>query len=205
MTNQTDIIKKRYDRIAPYFDQIEGMMEKMMFGDLRTRIWQQVQGEKILEVGVGTGKNFPYYPANKSYAAIDFSPAMLQQAQKKNEQLAMSVDLSVMDVQKLDYPDNHFDCVIGTFLFCSVPEAELGLQELKRVCKSGGQVLLLEHVLSSHKIIAAIMHMLNPVTVRLVGANINRRTVQTVQACGFIAVEVLPDSSHLVKLISAIK
>jgi ubiquinone/menaquinone biosynthesis C-methylase UbiE len=51
------------DRIAPYFDRIESMMEKMMFGDLRSRIWQQVKGENILEVGVGTGKNFAYYPA----------------------------------------------------------------------------------------------------------------------------------------------
>ncbi len=205
MSQQTDIIKKRYDRIAPYFDRIEGMMETMMFGDLRARIWQQVQGDKILEVGVGTGKNFPYYPADKSYTAIDFSPAMLQQAQKKNEQLALGIDLAVMDVQQLDFPDNHFDCVIGTFLFCSVPDPELGLQELKRVCKPAGQVLLLEHVLSSHKIIAAMMHMLNPIVVRLVGANINRQTVKTIQACGFDSVAVLPGSSHLVKLIRAIK
>lgn len=59
MTNETDIIKKRYDRIAPYFDKIESMMEKMMLGDLRASIWEKVTGEKILEAGVGTGKNFP--------------------------------------------------------------------------------------------------------------------------------------------------
>jgi len=205
MSNQTEIIKKRYDRIAPYFDQIEGMMEKMMFGDLRTRIWQQVSGENILEVGVGTGKNFPYYPANKKLTAIDFSPVMIQEAEKKRHSMRMNIDLSVMDVQALDYPDNHFDCVIGTFLFCSVPEPEQGLLELKRVCKPGGKVILLEHVLSSNKIIAAIMHLLNPITVRLVGANINRKTVKMVQACGFNSVEVLVESSHLVKMMSAVK
>ena len=204
MSNQTDIIKKRYDRIAPYFDHIEGMMEKMMFGDLRTSIWQKVSGEKILEVGVGTGKNFPYYPA-KSITAIDFSPAMIKEAQKKRQQLGIVVDLSIMDVQLLDFPDNHFDSIIGTFLFCSVPGPKQGLLELKRVCKPGGEVLLLEHILSSNKLIAAIMHLLNPVTVRLVGANINRETVKTIQACGFSTVDVLTESSHLVKLIRAIK
>jgi len=205
MTTQTDIIKKRYDRIAPYFDRIEGMMEKMMFGDLRTHIWDKVTGEKILEVGVGTGKNFSYYPANKNISAIDFSPVMIQEAKKKRQSLSLKIELLEMDVQALDFPDNHFDTVIGTFLFCSVPSPEQGLQELKRVCKPGGEVLLLEHVLSSNPLIAPIMHLLNSLTVRLVGANINRKTVTTVQACGFSSVEVLAASSHLVKLIRAVK
>ncbi len=204
MTKQTDIIKKRYDRIAPYFDRIEGMMEKMMFGDLRTRLWQQVSGENILEVGVGTGKNFAYYPATKNISAIDFSPVMLKEAEKKRVSLSLMVELLEMDVQALDFPDNHFDSVIGTFLFCSVPDPEQGLLELKRVCKTGGEVLLLEHVLSSHRLLAAIMHLINPITVRLFGANINRQTVKTVQACGFSSVEVLAGSSHLVKLIRAV-
>lgn len=205
MTNETEIIKQRYNRIAPYFDKIEGMMEKMMLGELRDSIWQHMNGENILEAGVGTGKNFPYYPANKTLTAIDFSPVMIQQAQKKREHLGMTIDLSVMDVQVLDYPDNHFDSVIGTFLFCSVPDPKQGLLELKRVCKPGGEVLLLEHVLSSNKIAASIMHLLNPIVVRLFGANINRETVKTVQDCEFSTVEVLPESSHIVKLIRAVK
>ncbi|SMG65492.1 Methyltransferase type 11 [methanotrophic bacterial endosymbiont of Bathymodiolus sp.] len=204
MINETDIIKKRYDRLAPYFDRIESMMEKMMMGELRASIWQKVQGEKILEVGVGTGKNFPHYPA-KAITAIDFSPAMINEASKKRKNLGVVVDLSIMDVQQLDFPDNHFDSVIGTFLFCSVPGPKQGLLELKRVCKPGSEVLLLEHVLSSNKFAAAVMHLLNPITVRLVGANINRETVKTVQACGFSKVEVLPESTHIVKLIRAVK
>ena len=204
MENETEFIRKRYDRLAPYFDRIESMMEKMMMGALREKIWQKIQGDKILEVGIGTGKNFPYYPA-KSITAIDFSPAMINEAKKKSQHLGVVVDLSIMDVQQLDFPDNHFDSVIGTFLFCSVPGPKQGLLELKRVCKPGGEVLLLEHVLSSNKIAAAIMHLLNPITVRLVGANINRETVKTVQACGFSSVEVMPESSHIVKMIRAVK
>ncbi|OQK16483.1 methyltransferase type 11 [Methyloprofundus sedimenti] len=204
MPNQTEIIKKRYDRLAPYFDRIESMMEKMMMGELRESIWQKVSGEKILEVGVGTGKNFPYYPA-KSITAIDFSPAMINEARKKRQHLGVVVDLAIMDVQQLDFPDNYFDSVIGTFLFCSVPGPKHGLLELKRVCKPGGEVLLLEHVLSTNKFLAAIMNLSNPIIVRLFGANINRETVKTVQVCGFSKVDVLPESSHIVKMIRAVK
>jgi len=177
------------------------LMEKMMFGDLRTRIWEQVGGENILEVGVGTGKNFAYYPKGKILQAIDFSPVMLQQAKKKREQLKLSVDLKQMDVEALAYPDNSFDCIVATFLFCSVPHPKQGFLELKRVCKPNGRIVLLEHVLSSNSFIASIMHLLNPIVVRLFGANINRKTVQTIQQCGFKSVSVLPASSHLVKLI----
>ena len=204
MASETEVIKKRYDRIAPYFDKIEGMMEKMMLGELRASIWQKVSGKKILEAGVGTGKNFPYY-SEASISAIDFSPMMIQQAQKKHQHLGIDVELFIMDVQQLDFPDDHFDSIIATFLFCSVPEPKQGLLELKRVCKPGGEVLLLEHVLSSNKFAASIMHLLNPIVVRLFGANINRETVKTVRACGFSSVEVLPESSHIVKLVRAVK
>ena len=204
MASETEVIKKRYDRIAPYFDKIEGMMEKMMLGELRASIWQKVSGKKILEAGVGTGKNFPYY-SEASISAIDFSPMMIQQAQKKHQHLGVDVELSIMDVQQLDFPDDHFDSIIATFLFCSVPEPKQGLLELKRVCKPGGEVLLLEHVLSSNKFAASIMQLLNPIVVRLFGANINRETVKTVRACGFSSVEVLPESSHIVKLVRAVK
>ena len=204
MASETEVIKKRYDRIAPYFDKIEGMMEKMMLGELRASIWQKVAGKQILEAGVGTGKNFPYYP-EASISAIDFSSVMIQQAQKKRQHRGLDVELSIMDVQQLDFPGDHFDSIIATFLFCSVPEPKQGLLELKRVCKPGGEVLLLEHVLSSNKFAARIMHLLNPIVVRLFGANINRKTVKTVRACGFSSVEVLPESSHIVKLIRAVK
>ncbi len=198
-------IRKRYDRIAPFYDGMEAVIEGLFFKNWRKKCWAEVQGHHILEVGVGTGKNFDYYPKDARITAIDFSAQMLKQAALQRDRKHVQVDLEQMDVQSLCFADNSFDTVIGTFVFCSVPSAAKGLKELYRVCKPGGQVLLLEHVLSSNPVIAAVMNLLNPVLVRLIGANINRNTVKNVQACAFTSVHVDQRSGDIIKLIEARK
>jgi len=130
---------------------------------------------------------------------------MLKQATHKKDRKSISVDLDLMDVQSLSFADNSFDTVIGSFVFCSVPLPIKGLKELYRVCKPGGQVLLLEHVLSSNLIMAKVMNFFNPVILALVGANINRNTVKNIKACGFVSVRVDERSSDIIKLIEARK
>lgn len=180
-------------------------MEGLFFKRWRKRLWSKVDGYHILEVGVGTGKNFDYYPANARITAIDFSPEMLKQAANKKSRKNVAVELDLMDVQSLYFADNSFDAVIASFVFCSVPLPIKGLRELYRVCKPGGQVLLLEHVLSSRPVLAWFMNLLNPVVVGLVGANINRNTVKNVQACAFQSVRVDEHSGDIIKLIEARK
>ena len=205
MKSDSAAIKKRYDRIAPYFEGLEAVMEGLFFKNWRKKLWAKVEGYHILEVGVGTGKNFDYYPAMARITAIDFSQEMLKQAAHKKDRKNISVELNLMDVQSLSFADNSFDTVIGTFVFCSVPLPLKGLKELYRVCKPGGQVLLLEHVLSSKPVIAKIMNFINPAIVALVGANINRNTVKNIKACGFASVRVDESSGDIIKLIEAIK
>lgn len=205
MTTESEKIRRRYDRIAPYFDSLEGFLEGLFFSRWRKQLWSQAKGADILEVGVGTGKNFPHYPKDSRLTAIDFSPKMLNQARKKKERRSITVDLEQMDVESLAYADNSFDTVIATFVFCSVPKPKKGLQELYRVCKPGGQVLLLEHVLSSNKFMAWMMNLMNPLVKSLVGANINRQTLKSVQSCPFQKVTLDPRSSDMVKLIRAVK
>lgn len=205
MTLNADEIRRRYDRLAPWFDSLEGFLEGLLFRRLRKKLWAQVEGQHILEVGVGTGKNFSFYPSGANLTAIDFSPKMLEQAERKRQRKQLNVDLSLMDVQSLCYADNSFDTVIASFVFCSVPKPRKGLKELYRVLKPGGQLLLLEHVLSSHKFLAFMMNLINPLVVRLVGANINRETVKNVQACGFKNIYLDAASSDMIKLIRAVK
>jgi ubiquinone/menaquinone biosynthesis C-methylase UbiE len=205
MKTDSAAIKKRYDRIAPYFEGLEAMMESLFFKNWRKRLWAKVDGHHILEVGVGTGKNFDYYPKDARITAIDFSEGMLKQAALKKVRKNTNVELELMDVQSLRFADNSFDTIIGSFVFCSVPSAVKGLKELYRVCKPGGQVLLLEHVLSSKPVIAGIMNLINPVVVALLGANINRNTVKNVKACAFASVRVDEHSGDIIKLIEARK
>jgi phosphatidylethanolamine/phosphatidyl-N-methylethanolamine N-methyltransferase len=205
MKPESEVIKKRYDRLAPFFDMIEAPMEGMVIRPLRQRLWSKVDGHHILELGVGTGKNFPFYPKDARITAVDFSPEMLRQATLAKIKQGVTVDLDLMDVQSLCYADNSFDTVVATFVFCSVPMPVKGLKELHRVCKPGGQILLLEHVISSNRILAFVMNLLNPLVLWLFGANINRNTVKNVQACPFSNVRVDEESSHIVKLIEACK
>jgi len=205
MNADSEKIKRRYDRIAPYFDSLEGFLEGLVFSDWRKVLWSKVKGDHILEVGVGTGKNFPYYPDKTRITALDFSEKMLERAKSKQQRNNVKVELELMDVQSLCYADNSFDTVIATFVFCSVPLPTKGLQELYRVCKPGGQVLLLEHVLSSKPMMSKMMQLINPLIASIFGANINRQTVKTVQSCGFEKVILDPSSRDMVKLIQAIK
>jgi ubiquinone/menaquinone biosynthesis C-methylase UbiE len=198
-------IRKRYDRIAPYFEAMEAVMEGLFFKRWRKKLWDRVEGHHILEVGVGTGKNFDYYPKDARITAIDFSEQMLKHALQKRDRKNIKVDLELMDIQSLCFADNSFDTVICSFVFCSVPSAVKGLKEVYRVCKPGGQVLLLEHVVSSNPVLAVLMNLLNPAVVALLGANINRNTVKNVKACAFTSVHVDDRSSHLIKLIEARK
>jgi ubiquinone/menaquinone biosynthesis C-methylase UbiE len=183
----TKITRQRYQRIAPFYDLMELVPERR-FRPWREHLWSLVKGPKVLEVGVGTGRNMEFYPEERYVTAIDLAPAMLVRAIQRAQKLGKQVDLRLMDVQNLRFPAATFDTVVATCVFCSVPDAVLGLREVHRVIKPGGQVLLLQHVRSESPLLGRLMDFLNPLVVRMMGANINRRTVEDVHRAG-LAVE----------------
>ena len=176
--------RARYERIAPLYDAMEIFPERR-YSSWRRHLWSMVQGPKVLEVGVGTGKNMPYYPDNVEVTAIDLTPGMLKQARQRASALGIDIDLQPGDVQALVFPDDTFDEVVATFVFCSVPDPILGLRELARVTKPGGRLLLLDHVRAENEIAGFVMDVLNPLAVRITGANINRRTAENVRQSGW--------------------
>jgi len=198
----TETVRHRYDRIAPFFDFIEGAMEAMWFKPWRHRVWRLIEGERVLEVGVGTGKNLAFHPAGRHVTAVDFSERMLRRARERATRLGVGSDLRLMDVQALAFADGEFDTVVGTFVFCSVPDPLRGLGELRRALKPGGKLVLLEHVRSERKAAGWVMDLLDPWVSRLVGAHINRRTVENVEASGF-RLERVERLNALVRLIEA--
>ncbi|MCJ7692913.1 MAG: class I SAM-dependent methyltransferase [Sedimentisphaerales bacterium] len=203
--NATAVAMKRWDRNAPIYDLMEGLIERLRFQEWRPLLWSKVEGIKILEVGVGTGKNFPYYPPEADITAIDFSEKMIEQAKRRPGKFNLNMNPQQMDVQNLQFEDNTFDTVIGSCIFCSVPDPIKGLREVQRVCKSGGKVVLLEHVLHANRVIAFLMNLANPLVVRMVGPNINRRTVENAAQIGLAIERVTELWLGIFKLIEARK
>lgn len=193
-------IKKRYNRIASVYDIFEQPMELMLFKKWRTEVLSSLKG-KCLEVGVGTGKNIPFYPDDIDMTAIDFSEKMLEKAKDKAYAMKRNINFFHMDVQNMDFKDNTFECVFTTCVFCSVPDPLKGLMEIKRVCKPDGKIIMIEHVRSEKKVIGLIMDIFNPITVNLYGANINRKTVENVRNAGFTQVKVTNLAGEIVKKI----
>ncbi len=109
----------------------------------------------------------------------------------------------VMDVQHLEFPDRTFDAVAATCVFCSVPDPVAGLRELKRVVRTGGDIWLMEHVRIDRPVIGTLMDLMNPMMVRMMGANINRQTVENVRRAGLQIVSVENLGGDLVKFIHA--
>jgi phosphatidylethanolamine/phosphatidyl-N-methylethanolamine N-methyltransferase len=181
---ETAQTRSRYNRIAPLYDLMEAPIERWAFSRWRKRLWSQVRGKRILEVGVGTGKNIPYYPVDAQVTAVDLSEEMLARARHRAHKLGVDVDLRLMDAQALEFPDDTFDAALSTFVFCSVPDPVVGLRELRRVVRPDGQIFLLEHVRVDKPVIGPAMDALDPIVVRTMGAHINRRTAENVSKAG---------------------
>lgn len=198
---ETARTQKRYDRGAALYDLREAPMELMAFGNLRRDLWGGVEGQMILEVGAGTGKNFRHHPTGARVVALDLSPKMLRRAAARAERDQRQVDLVLGDAQRLPFRDAAFDAAAATFVFCSVPDPIAGLQETARVVRPGSRVHLLEHVRSANRVLGRLMDLLNPISVATQGANINRNTVSNVERAGIRLDQVQSHWFGIVKLI----
>ncbi len=201
----TEIIKRRWNRTARYYDYIMAVMDRVGVRKGRRLLWSRVESSRVLEIGVGTGNNFPYYPADAEMSAVDFSEKMLERAKNRASQHKVKVDLQQMDVQNLKFADNTFDTVAGTLVFCSVPDPVRGIKEVERVCKPGGKVILLENDFSSIPILGWLVKLANPLVVRMMGADFNRQPLDNVAKSGLVVERVTNLRRGLWKLIEARK
>ncbi len=129
----------RYERIAPFYDVLDLPFERRRYRALRPLMFEHLHG-RLLDAGVGTGRNCPFYPPDAVVSAIDNSPAMLARARRRCHAVAAAGRLYRMDVTSLAFPTGAFDAAVATFLFCVLPDRlQLpALQELGRVVRKGG-------------------------------------------------------------------
>lgn len=189
---QTALARARYDRVAPFYD-LMNLCSEFAYRRWREWLWRQVPSQgRILEVGVGTGKNIPFHPRNAQVVGVDLSPKMLERARKVKRKLRARTELTLGDAQVLDLPDASVDAAVATFVFCSVPDAVQGFRELRRVLHPGGRVYLLEHMRSANEFLGRLMDVVNPLVVTTMGFNINRRTLENIEKAG-LAIERVED------------
>lgn len=174
-----------YDRNASYYDAFEWIAESLFFRRWRRAFIGSISGDLQLDAGVGTAKNAPYYRASSRVIGVDFSWRMLRRARGRYRKLPAGNALAQGDIERLPFRDNLFDACVASFVFCSVPDPVAGLRELLRVTRPGGHLYLMEHVRPENAWVGPIFDMLNPVAVRLSGANINRRTTENVRRAGW--------------------
>jgi ubiquinone/menaquinone biosynthesis C-methylase UbiE len=195
---------ERYQRIAPLYDLLDLPFEYRRYRRIRPLLFAGLAGH-ILDAGVGTGRNFPFYPEGASVVGIDFSPAMLARAERRRAAATASVELRRMDVTALDLPTASFDAAVATFLFCVLPDAQQvpGLRELGRVVKPGGTIRLLEYVRPSGGLRRAITKIWEPWVAWAYGASFDRRTESRLPEAGLGLVGSRFVVADLVKLITA--
>jgi len=168
-----------YERFAHRYDRSVRVLEWVLKIEAgRYWICSRADGD-VLEVGIGTGRNLPYYPPKGiRLTGIDLSPAMLEVAARRAAELRMQVDLRVGDAQALDFPNEQFDTVVFGLCLCSIPDEARALSEAVRVLRPGGYVLLMEHVRSPSPVVRAAQRLLEPLFLELQADHLLREPLE---------------------------
>ncbi|WP_447975176.1 class I SAM-dependent methyltransferase [Nitrospira sp. Kam-Ns4a] len=155
-------IERVYSNYAGFYDQIFGRI----FHESREAAVRNLKiqpGERILEVGVGTGLSLPLYPATCKVVGIDLSPGMLKKAEERIERHRLRhIELFRMDAGQMEFPDDSFDTVMAAYVVTAVPDYRKVVTEMIRVCRPGGRIIMLNHFSNGNKLIAAVEKVISP-------------------------------------------
>lgn len=149
----TEQVRRRYDDMAGNWRLLGIVDSLLLINRLRRKQFSTARGD-VLDVGCGTGENFEYLGKASSVTALDLSEEMIEEARRRRRQLGAEVRLVVGDAQELPFPRARFDTVVSAFSSCTFPDYVAAFEEMVRVTKPGGRVLLVEHGRSSLKWIA---------------------------------------------------
>jgi ubiquinone/menaquinone biosynthesis C-methylase UbiE len=188
-----------YDRLAAHYDRALAPLERRLLARLRAETFRALpRGSRLLEVGAGTGLNFPYYPLSSGVVATEPSREMLCRAALKNR--PTGVHLVQNNAEQLPFPDASFDAACATLVFCSVRSPAAAFAELRRVVKPGGIIALLEHV-RPPGVLGWLFDLLNVCTVALLEDHFNRRTAEEARRAGLYTLRVEPRALGIFNII----
>ena len=164
---ENDFVENVYDKLAKVYDLIFG--PTLHPGRLKAIERMNIQaGERVLEVGVGTGINLSLYPREAAVTGIDFSSSMLEKARERAARKdAAPVRLLQMDAADLKFADDSFDIVYAPYLISVVPDPLQVAQEMRRVCRPGGRIIFLNHFLSPNPILSRLERLISPATIHI--------------------------------------
>lgn len=177
--------KAVYERVARFYDILDFPFEYARYRRFRPLLFAGLGG-RILDAGVGTGRNIPFYPEGSEIVGIELSPAMLRRAEARRARCGRAVELLEMDVRRTSFPDDHFDGIVSSFLFCVLDDDQQlpALKELRRICKPEGEIRLLEYAYSEDPVQRFIMRLWAPWVRWAYGAAFDRNTEQYLPAAG---------------------
>lgn len=172
------------DRIIKTFDKQAKIYEKRRRTrsdrKWRERLLTSTRGE-VLEVGVGAGANFPYYPQGLRVTGVDFSEEMLKKAEEAAIEEGIEAQFILSDVESFSCEENSFDTIISTLSLCGYENPTKVLNSFNKWCRPDGNILLLEHGKSSNKMIGSIQTMLNPIHRKIAGCHLNRDMLHVIE------------------------
>jgi ubiquinone/menaquinone biosynthesis C-methylase UbiE len=163
---------------AKWYDFFMNPLEKTAFKALRKKLLSNATGS-VLEIGSGTGVNFPFYIEAKSITAIEPSQYMLKNSVSKIQQATVPIEVIQAGAEQLPFPDHSFDCVVATLVFCTILDRDKAMNEIKRVCKPDGQILLFEHVRMDNRFLSHLQDFFTPIWKKICdGCCLNRETLK---------------------------
>jgi ubiquinone/menaquinone biosynthesis C-methylase UbiE len=168
-----------------FYDILMDPLERRGMREIREELVSRATGV-VLEIGSGTGLNFPYYEHAEEVIAIEPNPQMRSRSMNRRRESRVPIQVMDSGAELLPFADNFFDTAVATLVFCTIPDPKRAFQEISRVCKPDAKVLLLEHVRLDHPVVGKIQDWVTPLWKRVCdGCELNRKTAEVLQQEGF--------------------
>lgn len=188
---------------AGLYDILMEPLERIQFNKVRKNLVVKAEG-RVLEIGSGTGSNFKHYRKVSRVDAIEPDRSMGLRSIRQAKKCKFPINIYEAFAENLPFEADSFDSVVGTLVFCTIPDPEKALQEIRRVSKPGARILLYEHVRMEEPILGKVQDLATPVWKKaFAGCHLNRDTLRLVKQAGLEIKSVQPAIGSLLLKIEA--